>query len=161
VVDEAIPHQISPDRRVGLTCALLVWLGSWLCCGLAIVYFYNLSGSTYYPFESRSQQIITAFRTALIATIISSGISWLVTASKPRLRMSMLRVALTTQAILTLFALSGHRLAISTRQLPILDWGFPSIFFAEYNWMTFILEVAPATSIAVLLWLHLCSKVNE
>jgi len=159
MVDEAIPDKTAPGRKVGLTFALAVWLGTWVCCGLAIVYFYNLWGSIHYPFASRSQQIIIAFRTALIATIISSGISWLVTGSNPRLGIRMLRAALTTQATLTVFAVSGLRFAIATRQLPIVDWGFPATFFAEYNWLTFILEVAPATSVGVSFLLYLCSNV--
>ena len=73
MVDEAIPDKTAPGPKVGLTFALAVWLGTWVCCGLAIVYFYNLWGSIHYPFASRSQQIIIAFRTALIATIIFIG----------------------------------------------------------------------------------------
>jgi hypothetical protein len=70
------------------------------------------------------------------------------------MRMAMLRTAVATQATLTLFAVLGLQLAIASRQLPLGDWVFPGTFFAEYNWLTFILEVAPATSVAAFILLY-------
>jgi hypothetical protein len=66
----------------------------------------------------------------------------------------MLRTAVATQATLTLFAVLGLQLAIASRQLPLGDWVSPSTFFAEYNWLTFTLEVAPATSVAAFILLY-------
>jgi hypothetical protein len=57
-----------------------------------------------------------------------------------------------TQLSLTLYAILGWQ-PVSDRLGPINIF-FPSTFFAEYNWLTFIFEVAPLTSIASSLLLY-------
>ncbi len=65
--------------------------------------------------------------------------------------MASWRTGLGIQISLTLFAIAGWQITTS------LDLIFPSTFFAEYNWLTFILEVAPATAVAAAVLLYLCS----
>jgi len=61
--------------------------------------------------------------------------------------MMMLRTASATQASLTVYAIVGMQVATANWRSPF-DFIFRPSFFAEYNWLTFIMEVAPVTSIA-------------
>jgi|SRR5581483_2962252 len=152
---------VYPLYRRGVLSALTLWLGTGFSCGLAIVYFYSLFHSIRYPFEGPSQQILVAFRTALIATFSSTVVVWFAAGRKERTRTVTLRTALATQATLTLFAVIGFRLAIRDKTISGGDCAFPSTFFAEYNWLTFILDVAPLTSIAAALLMCLCPRISR
>lgn len=126
---------------------------------MAIAYFYDLTHSLKYPFESVSPQTITAFRTALIATLVSSWVAWLYVRRERQARTAALRTALASQAMLTLFVLIGFQL--DPHRICRRDWVFPSTFFAEYNWLTFIFEIAPATSVAALFLMYLFLRFSQ
>lgn len=138
-------------------------IGTSLCCALAMVCFYGLWGTgTIYPFKTYSEQVVAVFLTALAATLSSSGAIWLSTRRKRSLTMMMLRTAAATQASLTVYAIVGMQVATANWPFDLI---FRSTFFAEYNWLTFILEVAPVTSIAagtlLLLSSMLCARGRE
>jgi len=127
------------------------WLGTCVSCVLAIVYFYGLlRGADIYPLGGDREQGIAAARTAVFATVVSFWAIWIATKPGVRLTTALWRVELGIQISLTLFAIAGWQSASR------LDLIFPSTFFAEYNWLTFILEVAPATSVAAALLVGMC-----
>lgn len=143
------------DRRRFLT-ACGVWLGTFVCCALAIVRFYGLlHGHDVYPLGGNREQAIAAVRTGLIATFASSWAIWIGTSQRSRLTTALWRTGLATQISLTLFAIAGWQ------SPPSLDLIFPSTFFAEYNWLTFIFQVAPATAIAASFLLYLSYRQNQ
>jgi hypothetical protein len=141
------PHSMmirrAPQQHSRSVRKAIAWLGTCLCCALAIVYFYGLLGTaTVDPFKDHLDQVITASRTALIATLASSWAIWFGARPRHSLWMAALRTGFATQISLTLYALLGWR---SPSFLNVI---FPATFFAEYNWLTFILQVAPVTAIA-------------
>jgi hypothetical protein len=141
-----------PHRRRYLAISM-VWLGTCISCALAIVYFYNpLRGHDLYPLGNREQVI--AARTAVIATLVSLWAIWIGTKQECRLTTAFCRTGLGVQISLTLFAVAGWQ------SPPSLNLIFPSTFFAKYNWLTFIFQVAPATAIAASLLLYLSFKRN-
>lgn len=120
-----------------------IWAGTCISCALAIIYFFGLLGAgTVDPFRNHFEQGMAALRTALVATLAPSSAIWLGATRKRGLAIVILRTGLVMQIALTLYALLGWR---SPSFLNII---FPSTFFAEYNWLAFIFEVAPATSVA-------------
>lgn len=150
----------SPNRRRYIT-ALTVWLGTCVSCALAIVYFYSLlRGHDIYPIGRNRGQCLAAARTAVIATIFSLWAIWIGTKQECRRRMALWRTGLGIQISLTLFATAGWQItkSLDLQIATTLDLIFPSTFFAEYNWLTFILEVAPATAVAAAVLLYLCSR---
>ena len=159
-MEENSANRTAPNFGKSLRSLLPVWLGTWLCCGLAILYFYSLLNGIEYPFESRFQQAVVALRIALIATIISSGAASLIIRRNVRVRTAMWLTAFANQAMLTVFAVIGLQLATSQTETAVLNWAFPSTFFAEYNWLTFILEVAPATSVSAFALVYLSWKLS-
>jgi hypothetical protein len=148
------PVPIVPHRRRYLA-ASAVLLGTCASCASAIVYFYNLlHGHDLYPLGGNREQGVAALRTAVIASLVSLWAIWIGTRQEYRLAVVFLRTGLAVQVCLTLFALAGWQ---SPSWLgPI----FPSTFFAEFNWLTFIFEVAPATAIAASLLLYLSFRWN-
>jgi hypothetical protein len=144
------------ERHFRVAAFIGVWIGSCLCCALAIVFFYGVghAGTYIYPFKDRSEQVVAALQTAIAAMLISSWAIWFGISRKRSRGMAVLQAALATEASLTIYALAGLQLAIRDWRSP-LDLIFPSTFFAEYNWLTFILEVAPVTSCAVTIFLFL------
>jgi hypothetical protein len=105
-----------------------------------MLYFYGLvDAAPRFPFKTGHQQIVALSVTSLMGTLVSS---WaLVFGSKgQRIGSIILRTGLGIQISLTLYAVAGWRLPST--------YITPSVFFSEFNWMTFIFEVAPATSIA-------------
>lgn len=131
------------SRYVVITIA---WLCTWICCTLAIVYFYGLSGNGVVdPFRSHFEEVVAALQTALVATLASSWAIWFGAKQKRSLVMAMLRTGFATQVSLTFYGIADWRSPSS------LNFIFPSTFFAEYNWLTFIFEVAPVTSTAAIL----------
>lgn len=144
-----------PDHRRFLT-ASGVWLGTFVCCVLAIVGFYGLlHGHDVYPHGGNREQAIAATRTGAIATFASLWAILIGTSQQPRLTTALWRTGLATQISLTLFAIAGWQ------SQPSLNLIFPSTFFAEYNWLTFIFQVAPATAIAASFLLYLSYRQND
>ncbi len=68
--------------------------------------------------------------------------------------MTLLRVGVPIQIFLSIYAIVGLQLRGKQELI------FPSTFFAEYNWLTFILEVAPTVSVATSLLLFLSQKIG-
>jgi len=128
-----------------------------MCCALAIIYFYSLlTAGVLYPFKSHFEQVVSGLRTAVFATLAASWAIWLGMRGKRSLSITMLKAGVATQASFTVFAVIGLRVAIASLRSP-LDLVFPSTFFDEYNWLTFILEVAPVTSATAGVLLYLSS----
>jgi hypothetical protein len=131
----------------------VIAIGTFLFCAIAVVYFYGLqNGRTLDPFRSYSEELTAVLRTALTASVLSSWGVWVALRGKRSFGSILLRMGLATQLSLTLYAILGWQ-PISDRLGP-LNIFFPSTFFAEYNWLTFIFEVAPLTSIASSLLLY-------
>jgi hypothetical protein len=59
-----------------------------------------------------------------------------------------IHAAIWTEVSLTVFSLVGMQIALTNWRSP-LDLIFRTTFFGEYNWLTFVLEVAPVTSCVV------------
>lgn len=128
-------------------CGALAWIGTWICCTLAMMYFYSLSGTrTVDPFKSHFEQSVAVVRTAFAATLVVSWAIWLGVRRKSSFLVAVLKTGSAVEASLILYAIVGLRVAVADWRSP-LDLVFPSTFFAEYNWLTFILEVAPVTAI--------------
>ena len=107
-----------------------------------MMFFYGLWGAGVKdPFRTHLEQNIAALRTALFATLACSPVLWFGAKQARSFPTAILKTGIATQVLLTLYALAGW-------QSPgILNLIFPSTFFAEYNWLTFIFEVAPVTAI--------------
>lgn len=136
--------------------AAIVWVITCVCCAIAMAWFYGLfSAGTIYPFKSDWELGFAVLRTAFIATLVSSWAIWLGTGRKRSLAMIFLRIGFAVQASLTIFAILGSGIVLGSSKWQAVNVVFPSIFFGEYNWLTFIFEVAPTTSIAACLLLFL------
>jgi hypothetical protein len=143
------PQRMVPHRQRYLAVSA-IWLGTCTSCALAIVCFYDLlRGHNLYPLGGGPAQSIAAMKTAVIATLVSSWAIWIGTGQECRLPMAFWRTGLAVQGSLTLLGVAGWQSPAS------LDFIFPSTFFAEFNWVTFIFEVAPVTAIAASLLVYL------
>jgi hypothetical protein len=91
-----------------------------------------------FPFRDYRQEVVAVFHVALVSTCF---LSWIIFSGSSGVRSftSLLVAILKAQASLTIYGLLGWRLPST--------WINPSTFFAEYNWLTFILEVSPPLSI--------------
>jgi len=143
-------------RSVGTQYLLITitWLVSCIVCALAIAYFYDLLGSsTIYPFKNASEQGVAILKTAVSATLVSSWAIWLGTKGDSSFGKILLKAGIPMQLTFALYAVIGLNVDMADRRMSI-EWIFPSTFFAEYNWLTFILEVAPVTALAASLLLY-------
>lgn len=133
----------------------MAWIGIYVCCGLAIICCYGLlSAGTLYPFKSHLEQIAAAARTAATATLTSVWVLWLGGTRKRNIATLLLRTGFGVWASLALYAIVGFRVSGWGTWLDLI---FPSTFFAEFNWLTFIFEVAPVTALAASLFLNMSS----
>ncbi len=121
-------------------------------CTVSVFYFYGLHGpATLYPYTAQSQQTIVILRIALIATILSFLPFWFSIRRKHRPSTSALWSGFGVLIVLVLYGLSGCR-GILGRSIEVAGWHvstsffFPSLFFSEFNFLTFICEVAPVTA---------------
>jgi len=148
----------SKNVNVAIVSTIVFVIGTFLFCAVAVAYCYGLqNGRTLDPFKSYSEELAAVLRTALTASVLSSWGVWVVLRGKRSFWSILPRMGSATQISLTLYAILGWQ-PVSDR-LGSLNIFFPSTFFAEYNWLTFIFEVAPVTSIAssVLLYAFLRS----
>lgn len=138
---------IGQDKHLPWVAFLGIWVGTCICCALAIAFFYGLGreGTTIYPFKDRAEQTWAVLQTSAAATLSSSWGIWFGARRKRSPAMNMLRTAFATQVSLTFYSIIGMQLATKNLR-SAFDLIFRSTFFAEYNWLTFILEVAPVTS---------------
>lgn len=122
-------------------------------CVLAIGSFYRTWTRILYPFNTLGEETLSVVITASIATLASSWAVWLGVKLRGNLTKRLILSGLATQLSLTAYAIIGLRIAVASNST-FLNFFFPSIFFAEYNWLTFIFEIAPITSIAQMLLLY-------
>lgn len=128
--------------------AALITAATWLCCAISILYFYGLTGEpALYPFQSYIGEILAVIRTSLMATVLSLGVVWIGSHRGDSPKKALLLAGVYFQASLSVYALAGWYFHTT--------WLTPSTFFAEYNFLTFALEVAPTTSAAGVVLLYL------
>jgi hypothetical protein len=145
-------------------CIVAVLLGTCIVCALAIHYFYDLHGAaTLWPYQSLFEQDVAILRTAVIGTIASSWAIWFGARRGRNPRSFALWAALGVLVTLILYGWAGCG-GVLGGDSKIAGWNkvveflFPSTFFAEYNFLTFIFEIAPATALAAVLLLYLFSN---
>lgn len=143
---------------------LSVLVGTCIVCALAIRYFYSFHGAdTLWPYTSLLEQDIAIFRTALIGALASSWAIWFGSTPGRSPRTFALLAALGTLVTLVLYGIAGCGGVLGGNSENAFwnkasDFIFPSTFFAEFNFLTFIFEVAPTTAVAEFILLHFFSK---
>ena len=110
--------------------------------GLSIVYFYSLriAASPIFPFHTYAEEYRSVAAIALVTTLPVVAIANLARGIGIRHRKlwTALVVGLEVQVFLTCYAMFASAMS---------GWLIThTVFFGEYNWLTFILEVAPVTS---------------
>ncbi len=143
------------NTRSHLFAIVITMIGTFIVCTLALIYFFDWrwkdSGDL---FTRNSEQLLFfTLRTALIATFLSSWAIWLGTKVINNFGVVMLCTGLGTLFSMTIYAVAGCGGVLGGQFSEII---FPAAFFAEYNFFTVMLEVAPVTSIATGLLLY-CS----
>jgi len=143
-----------------------VWTGTYVCCALAIIYFYDMFGAAPdYLLGTYSRQIVVVLRTALVATLLSSWAIWFGTNQKHSVVVSMLQTGFATLITLALYGTVGFGGFLGGRLWRLSgDLIYAKALFTETNFLTFIFEIAPATSLAASLLLYLsfvCFPVNS
>jgi hypothetical protein len=140
-----------------------VWVGSCVCCAISIPHIYGLHGAaTLYPYGSVGEQSIDIWRASAIATFFSSCLVGFVLQRRLNEAKTALLACAGTFLVLALYGFAGCQgvlgesltvghLRVSTELL------FPALIFSEFNFLTFIFEVAPITAFvaAVLAYLSL------
>ena len=141
--------------------ALIACIGAFAACVGAMFHFYGLHGeATLYPYKTQNEQTIVILRTALIATIASSWAIWIGVQRRGRPEIAALWVGVGTEISLTLYGVAGcggvlgEGIALGRRHLST-NFFFPSLFFSEFNFLTFIFQVAPVTAAAAGLIVYL------
>jgi hypothetical protein len=139
-----------------------IWVAAYVCCAAAIAFFYGLghAETVIYPFKDRSEQGAAALQTAAAAMLSVSWAIWLGLSRKRSRGMMVLLTAFGVEASLIIYAVAGLEVTTRNWRSP-LDLIFRSTFFAEYNWLTFILEIGPVMSGAVALFLFVALKVGD
>ncbi len=152
------------DQVVRGAAIFAVLFGTCITCGLAFHYFYGLHGAaTLWPYKSLLDQYIVIFRTALICTIASSWAIWFGARRGSNPRTFALWAALGILITLVLYGIAGCG-GVLGGDSNIAEWNlvknliFPSSFFSEYNFLTFIFEIAPTTAIVEVLLLYFFSR---
>ncbi len=145
----------------------IVWGGMLICCTLAIKYFYGLhSTATLYPYKNQFEQNVAVVRTALIATVASSWAIWFGIGKEHRVVIVALRTGLASLLTLTIYGIAGCGGLLGGDSI-VGGWHrstdaiFPSTFFSEYNWLTFVLEVAPTTSLFAALLVYALFRLQR
>jgi hypothetical protein len=127
-------------------------------CAIAISYFYGLLGpGILFPFKTHAEEMMAATRTALAATSISVWAIWFGSRSRGGISANLLWAGLGVQATMTLYSILGLQVCISVDSIST-ELFFPSTFFAEFNWLTFIFEIAPVTALSSCLLLLMTAR---
>jgi hypothetical protein len=139
--------------------SLVIWFATCAFCVAAIVCVYGLARpeTLLYPFRTRAQQTSAACFTAAAATLCSAWAIWFGLSQQRNALSKALYVAFGTGISYAAFSAIGLQICLADWRSP-LNLIFPSTFFAEYNWLAFIFEVAPATSCFVGLLVFLLVK---
>ena len=151
------------EKVVRRFAAVALLLGTCLSCAFAIFHFYDLYGRTLVLFKSSAEQNIEIVRTALIGTIASSWAIWLGVGRAHSFRGAALRSGLGTLVSFAFygFAGCGGVLGGDFKMAGLhgsTDFLFPSAFFSEFSFLTFIFEVAPSVAIAQIPLIYLCTR---
>lgn len=133
---------------------LTVVFGTTIVSAIAIHYFYGLHGTaTLWPYENLQEQEVAILRTALIGALASSWAIWFGARWARSRRTFALCGALGALITLILYGIAGcggvlggdYTNAYLNRASGFI---FPSTFFSEFNFLTFIFEIAPTTAAA-------------
>ena len=158
---------IKPSRTSRIVAIALALTGTCACCAVAIVHFYGLHGTaTLWPYKSQFEQDLVTIRTALIATLVSSWAVWFGARQKHSFAPVMLRTGLASLVTLALYGFAGCGGVLggdyrnATMHL-LSDFIFPSTFFAEYNFLTFVFQIAPVVAIAEGTLLYFALRCSE
>lgn len=121
-------------------------------CTASIFYFYGLHGrATLYPYQTQAQQTLVIMRIALFVTLLSFWPLWFSLRRERRPRTAALWSGFGALFVLALYGLAGCG-GLLGGSIGVAGWHtstrffFPSLFFSEFNFLTFIFEVAPATA---------------
>jgi hypothetical protein len=140
--------------------AAIAWIAACIGCSLAVIHFYGVfRAGRMYPFRSHLEQGAAVLRTSLVATLLSSWAIWFGARRRNGLAIVALRTGLAAQLTLALYGIAGCG-GVLGGDFTIGGWRgstdliFPATFFSEYNWLTFIFEVAPVTSVTMSLSLY-------
>jgi len=130
-------------------------MGTFAICAGSIYHFYDLHGQgTLYPYKTQAQQTIAILRTALIATLASFWPIWFATRQIRNPGKAVLWSGAGTLIALVLYGIAGCG-GVLGGDMEVL---FPSLFFSEFNFLTFIFGVAPATAISTGLIVYSSSR---
>jgi hypothetical protein len=156
------------DRKVALGWVITlvsVWVASCIFCAMSIPNIYGLHGAaTIYPYGSVGEQRIAFWRASAIATFFSTCLVGFVLQRRFKETKTVLLAWVGTFLGLSLYGIAGGQgflvgsitaghLHTLTRLL------FPSRIFSEFNFFTFIFEVAPLTAIVAALITYLSLKL--
>lgn len=140
------------EARTQYLIVAIAMVGVFTVATASIYYFYGLNGrATLYPYKTLSQQAVVILRVALVAGIISLWPVWLSVRRKRKAGTEALTSALGVLIVLALYGLAGCG-GVLGGSIRIAGWQistrffFPSHFFYEFNFLTFICEVAPVTA---------------
>lgn len=159
---EVITMVVVRDRYSRFLAFISIWVAAYMCCAAAIVFFYGLghAATSIYSFRDRSEQNTAVFQTAAASMVSVSWAIWFGLSRKRSRGMMVLLTAFAAEVSLTIYAIVGLEVVTGNWRSPF-DIIFRSTFFAEYNWLTFILEVGPVISCAVALFLFLALKAGD
>ena len=134
------------------------WTVAFGVCAISISYFYGFLGpDVLFPFKTQPEELMAAVRTALVATAISVWAIWFGAKSRGGIPAILLWTGLGIQATLTLYSILGLQICISIASANT-ELFFSGTFFSEFNWLTFIFEVAPATALSACLLLFITAR---
>lgn len=139
---------------------LTALFGTCIVCALAIHYCYGLHGTdTLWPYKNLLEQQSAILRTALIGTLGSSWAIWFGARRGRNPRTFALWAAFGTLITLVLYGIAGCGGVLGGNHANgywngVSNFVFPSTFFAEFNFLTFIFEIAPTTAVAEFILLY-------
>jgi hypothetical protein len=159
-------EELMNDRKIASSWVISfvsVWVGSCIFCAVLVPHIYGLHGTdTLNSYSSLSEQREAFWGASAIATFFSSFFVGLVVQRRFKKKDTVILAWVVAFFGLTIYGLLGcegilgggfavGHLHVSTNLL------FPSFMFAEFNFFTFILELAPLTAFvaAILTYLSL------
>lgn len=143
---------------------LTVLFGTCIASALAIHYFYGLHGAdTLWTYKNLPEQDIAIFRTGLTGALASSWAIWFGARRSRNPRTFALWAALGTLITLVLYGIAGCGGVLGGNYKngylnEVSEFIFPSTFFSEFNFLTFIFEIAPTTAAAEFILLYFFSR---
>ncbi len=130
----------------------IAWAGTFAACVTATCGFYDLHGMVALSAdENYLKAILDVVRFAFIATFFSLWALWWSVRRRRRSGVAALWAGVGVLITLALYGVGGCG-GVLGDELAIGNWRwsmeffFPSFFFSEFNFLTFIFEVAPVTA---------------